>query len=174
MTPHSHADGMLNQWLINLFVGPTRTLGPGSSMSGSLSFLLAGSSLSGSGSSANKLNLGRPRPAKSILLTLRSPNASSGSRCNRAAPGPMMPSLRTHIRSLAIRLAESTSEVVVPKRKHRSSCEASKARLFPCNTIQTGPPAPSCSKPPSKFFSATARRRPISAMAPGSSLSPNG
>lgn len=139
------------------FAGPSPTPGPGFFTSGSLSFWAAGRCHSGAGSSASKPNPGPPPPAASTPLTLPSRNVSSALRYNPAAPGPMMPSLRTRILFLATRFAQNTSEVLVPKRKRGTSCGTSRARPFRCNTIQTIPLAPSCSKPPSKLFSAIGR-----------------
>ncbi len=152
------------------FAGPSPTPGPGFFISGSLSFWAAGSCHCGAGSGANKPNPGPSRPVESILLTSQNPSASSGSRCNPVALGPMMSSLRTRILSRAILFAQNTSEVLPPKEKRGNFCETSRARPFQCSTTQTIPPTPSCLKPRSKLFFATARLCPIPPMPTGSTL----
>jgi hypothetical protein len=149
---------------MNLSAGLSPAPGPGFSPSGSLSFWAAGCCRSGAGSSANKPNPGPPLPAASTPLTLPNRNASSGLRYSPAAPGPTMPSLRTPTLSRAIRFPQNTNKVLVPKQKRRSSFGASRAGPFRCNTIQTIPLAPSCSRPPSKLFSATGHLCPILAL----------
>jgi hypothetical protein len=53
---------------------------------------------------------------------------------------------------------------LVPKEKRWNSCGTLRARPFRYNTIRASRLAPSCSKPPSKLFSATGQLCPILAL----------